>query len=409
MKGFTSKKSSNEHMGLAFLPNNNKASSDHVGRDYHPDSVNKAKVGQAPPDDKNFGDLATPRPINQSELAQIWTKTKRLCRCKDANKHRCIEGFFKHYPRPLQERAGFNLSRSLRKLENQVRGIAKGVRFLPLTHFSNARYLALKNLPYLSQNLTFSQLLLGRVARGEGVSYRRSFGFTLAEVLITLGIIGVVAAIVIPMVVANTQKSETYSKILKAQSTLAQAAQQIRDDNGGSFSNIISSTSSNPSLDMANLFKDKLKVATFCTGSGDDTNCWLSDTDEIKTLDGNSNFGGVPNNYPSNPKMVTTDGFVYIFAITDSACNSDKYQRGGVPERCGVVLIDTNSIKPPNTVGKDIFVFSLNKYNLTPYRDYSTDDYFGNIYYYCDKTHNDIWNGADCTAKAIAEGGINYY
>jgi prepilin-type N-terminal cleavage/methylation domain-containing protein len=45
--------------------------------------------------------------------------------------------------------------------------------------------------------------------------------FTLAEVLITLAIIGVVAALTIPTVVRNYQKQETITRLKKAYSALA--------------------------------------------------------------------------------------------------------------------------------------------------------------------------------------------
>ena len=41
--------------------------------------------------------------------------------------------------------------------------------------------------------------------------------FTLAEVLITLGIIGVVAAMTMPALIANTKKSEISAKLKKIQ------------------------------------------------------------------------------------------------------------------------------------------------------------------------------------------------
>lgn len=49
-------------------------------------------------------------------------------------------------------------------------------------------------------------------------------GFTLAEVLITLGIIGVVAAITIPTLIANIQGSRYRNQFKKVISTLSQAA-----------------------------------------------------------------------------------------------------------------------------------------------------------------------------------------
>ncbi|MBP3820883.1 type II secretion system protein [bacterium] len=51
----------------------------------------------------------------------------------------------------------------------------------------------------------------------------KKFGFTLAEVLITLGIIGVVAAMTIPTLIANTNSAKFRSQFKKTLSTLNQA------------------------------------------------------------------------------------------------------------------------------------------------------------------------------------------
>ena len=52
---------------------------------------------------------------------------------------------------------------------------------------------------------------------------KKRFGFTLAEVLITLGIIGVVAAMTIPTLIANTNSARFRSQFKKSISTLSQA------------------------------------------------------------------------------------------------------------------------------------------------------------------------------------------
>ena len=53
---------------------------------------------------------------------------------------------------------------------------------------------------------------------------KKRFGFTLAEVLITLGIIGVVAAMTIPTLIQNTNSVKFESQFKKSISTLSQAA-----------------------------------------------------------------------------------------------------------------------------------------------------------------------------------------
>ena len=60
-------------------------------------------------------------------------------------------------------------------------------------------------------------------------------GFTLAEVLITLGIIGVVAAMTIPSLYNSMQKRVTVSKLQKTYSELANAAKLSLDTSGGAL------------------------------------------------------------------------------------------------------------------------------------------------------------------------------
>ncbi len=56
--------------------------------------------------------------------------------------------------------------------------------------------------------------------------------FTLSEVLITLGIIGVVAAVTLPTLIANYQKQSTVNKIKKFYTNINQVLQMAIIDNG---------------------------------------------------------------------------------------------------------------------------------------------------------------------------------
>lgn len=60
----------------------------------------------------------------------------------------------------------------------------------------------------------------------------KHFAFTLAEVLITLGIIGVVAAMTMPTLIANHQKKETVTKLKAFNSIMGQAFQMAKAENG---------------------------------------------------------------------------------------------------------------------------------------------------------------------------------
>ena len=70
-----------------------------------------------------------------------------------------------------------------------------------------------------------------RLTRGRRMKQKRS-AFTLAEVLITLGIIGVVAALTLPMLIQNYKKTETVSRLKKFYSTMSQAIMMSELENG---------------------------------------------------------------------------------------------------------------------------------------------------------------------------------
>lgn len=56
--------------------------------------------------------------------------------------------------------------------------------------------------------------------------------FTLAEILITLGIIGVVAALTMPMLIGHFEKTTTATKLKKFYSVMAQATDKAMSENG---------------------------------------------------------------------------------------------------------------------------------------------------------------------------------
>lgn len=64
-------------------------------------------------------------------------------------------------------------------------------------------------------------------------STKNSKGFTLAEVLITLGIIGIVAAMTLPSLIQDKKEKEIVSKLKKFQNTMSQAFLMSINENEG--------------------------------------------------------------------------------------------------------------------------------------------------------------------------------
>ena len=63
----------------------------------------------------------------------------------------------------------------------------------------------------------------------------RKIAFTLAEVLITLGIIGIVAALTIPSVIEGYKEKETVAKLKKVYSVLSQSYELYMQETGEPF------------------------------------------------------------------------------------------------------------------------------------------------------------------------------
>ena len=185
-------------------------------------------------------------------------------------------------------------------------------------------------------------------------------GFTLAEVLITLGVIGVVAAMTIPTVINHHKERVTINKVKKIYSTISQALLLSIKDNGPANEwNVGNGYNSTTAVEITIYLKPYLKVLKDCgTASG----C-LEYTQNAKYLKGDVN----DTNYDTNSKyykMILQDGsYIWIRSSDSLYCNSKS---GGHSDSCGVVFFDINGNKQPNTIGIDIFDMHITPYSVKP-------------------------------------------
>ena len=179
----------------------------------------------------------------------------------------------------------------------------------------------------------------------------KKFGFTLAEVLITLGIIGVVAALTAPALVQNAGTAKIGPTLSKVVATLENAHEQLLHDEEAS---------------------DLAKIAE----TSDEYFELLA-----KYISGGSFIGS--NSYKSNRVIFTPtqtfwnkqpsniDWSKYIeFKFSDDISlltlkdlmNSDTGAVGSYKGRFTDLYIDINGIKRgPNIMGKDIFYFDIDR------------------------------------------------
>ena len=235
-------------------------------------------------------------------------------------------------------------------------------------------------------------------------------GFTLAEVLITLAVIGIVAAITIPVVVTNYQKKAQYTQFMKAYNTLQTAINLSTADNGDISSWSYGSNDNERAAAFKKYLGNYLKVAQDCTD--DPSACGVSNQVPINALNSDSLQGA------TYADIIGSDGYVTnVYLLQDGSL---VIPWGG--ERIDAIYIDTNGTKGPNTFGRDFFAFMNvtvgDKDSFAPagMYDWDGEGYAANTLEDIKTSSNDDINcsttvesiGVGCAARLLLEGKMDY-
>ena len=176
--------------------------------------------------------------------------------------------------------------------------------------------------------------------------------FTLAEVLSTLAIIGVVAALTIPSVVTNYRNQEIVSRLKKTYSAISNTTNLAIADHGPINSWHIPPDTENNGQ-HAKDFVDRymlpyLRISKDC-GNVAPANDPSSDcTYEFTTLS-NETYGGYTDS--STTKFYMADGTFVSVRLVSSTFGTDELSQ------YASIYIDVNGKQKPNTFGRDIFTF----------------------------------------------------
>lgn len=165
--------------------------------------------------------------------------------------------------------------------------------------------------------------------------------FTLAEVLITLGIIGVVAALTIPGLITNFQKRETISKLKATYSLVHQGVRLSEQDNG----EIETWDYTLDSKVWVNKYiRNYMKISDLSLNA-------LKTNERWKMLDGSYPSAG--SGWYTRPKYSLING-VWLSFFINNYTDSRNFSKNGV-----WIFVDTNGNKGPNRMGRDVFVMSI--------------------------------------------------
>ncbi len=168
--------------------------------------------------------------------------------------------------------------------------------------------------------------------------------FTLAEVLVTLGIIGVVSAMTVPTLMQNYQRKSYVTQLHKFYTELSQALIQYQTDRNAIN---IQEAGLNSQASAYNFLKSYFKIISDC--GADKTPCFATD---YKKVNGTSiNINSAP------PKNIVTLASGQTVGISYSG-ESYLFE----------LLVDINGQSGPNIQGRDLF-------ELFVYQDGTIDDY----------------------------------
>ena len=272
-------------------------------------------------------------------------------------------------------------------------------------------------------------------------------GFTLAETLITIGIIGILAVITAPMLeklsMDKVNAARLISTVQTIESALAMAIDQENADDifGTSMykNNIPLKSKTLPTQAQIDKFMGNLKrYLTVNSYKRQSMNQYYSDNNVSKIYLMNNLTGERGNVWSANDNNTKNafpielkNGVVVFWRIY--GYDDDEFNRKDVvmPEggalwvRAGDIYIDINGAKEPNTLGRDIFSFNLGQdgilyprggvdYSLFQSKGEKKDSVWTNAdpsnIYSCSNgiygTANDA--GSGCTARVLQTGKIDY-
>ena len=222
--------------------------------------------------------------------------------------------------------------------ETRLRSVAPAGSFRSLSGLTSFRPSA---NPLITQSL--SHLITSKAA-----------AFTLAEVLITLAVIGIVAALTLPGLIQNhNEKAWSTAKDLW-EKKLTETVRRMNLDGV--------MTGHETTEDFMNTFKNYMKVIKTCD-STDINKCYApkivrtgseSEPEDIQTseLTSAENLG---NDWGTNTmSFVVADGTTAIFAYNPNCAYADPIEDTGSQVSCLAYMVDVNGKKGPNKVGDDI-------------------------------------------------------
>ena len=199
--------------------------------------------------------------------------------------------------------------------------------------------------------------------------------FTLAEMLITLGVIGVVAALTMPTLMNRSNDQAFVSKLQKVQSTLNQAHLNAERQHGMSQDWKFKDGSTDAVIKLYEYYKPFLNIAKDCgTDTGGGPGCfdpnWTMLNGSKSSSQTKYGLGGNVKAFQlKDGTAISIDGYTNV--ATAATFGAANHRTTG---HMAIFTVDLNGKRKPNRAGKDIFFFVLGDNGIVPAGIDSTSD-----------------------------------
>ena len=225
--------------------------------------------------------------------------------------------------------------------------------------------------------------------------------FTLAEVLITLGVIGVVASLTLPSVIERHQKLETVTKLKKVYSTLSQMEVSSFADNGyaSDFLPVGNDLDAEKVEQFFNTYWFPYFKSPMVAKNNKSFYPNTQNADSYKLLNGSPSGMSFATIYKNGRVMFSTqDGTIYTVWIMNWRHNSDGISTAEYGSYYNV-YVDINGVKNPNKFGKDVF-----KFKIWPEKNVVKPDCLDMSAQLLNINCGKTGNGECCAAKIMRDG-----
>lgn len=212
---------------------------------------------------------------------------------------------------------------------------------------------------------------------------QREKGFTLAEVLITLTIIGVVASLTMPVLMSNTSQAKIGPSLSKFVNTFENAVSMTMQDNSAYRLVDANSGASTPNLPVDDIAKNMLMIPT---------------TEAYKYYPPN---GTTATTIEAGSAYVLKDGSLIGITKRANIGTAKGAYRGIIAD----VIVDIDGKSGQNRAGRDVFQFMLdNSGTLIPFGSAAHKYIESTSYTTCNMTGTELKNGLACTGS-VADNG----